>query len=155
MPAMLPSSEVETAASALEGALHNRRPLAGLGPRKLSIDDAYAVQEEWVRIGKRKVAGYKIGAASKASQKLIGAEEPFLGRLFADACIASPAKLSLRDYFAPGVEAEFGFHMGAALPPRPAGYATEEVAAAVRSVSPIIEICDNRFVDWRAVSVAE
>ena len=152
---MLTSSEVEKSASALESALRERRPVAGLGPHKFTMADAYAVQEQWVRIGGRKVAGYKIGAASKASQKLVGADEPFLGRLFADTCIVSPAKVGVRDYFAPGIEAEFAFHMAAGLPPRSTPFSAEEVAAAVRSASPIIEICDNRFVDWRKVSVEE
>lgn len=152
---MLTSPEVEKSALALESALRERRPVAGLGPHKLTMTDAYAVQEQWVRIGGREIAGYKIGAASKASQKLVGADEPFLGRLFADTCIASPAKVGMRDYFAPGVEAEFAFHMAADLPPRRTPFSVEEVAAAVRSVSPIIEICDNRFANWRAVSVEE
>ena len=152
---MLTSSEVEKSASALESALRERRPVAGLGPHKFTMADAYAVQEQWVRIGGRKVAGYKIGAASKASQKLVGADEPFLGRLFADTCIVSPAKVGVRDYFAPGIEAEFAFHMAAGLPPRSTPFSAEEVAAAVRSASPIIEICEDRFVDWRKVSVEE
>jgi 2-keto-4-pentenoate hydratase len=152
---MITLSEIEIAASTLDSALRDRRPITGLGLHKLTMADAYAVQEQWVRIGKRKVVGYKIGAASKASQKLVGAEEPFLGRLFADTCIASPAKVGMHEYFAPGIEAEFAFHMASALPPRAALFGEEEVAAAVRSVSPIIEICDNRFADWRAVSVEE
>jgi 2-keto-4-pentenoate hydratase len=152
---MLTPPEVEESAAALERALRERRPIRGLGRDKLSMADAYVVQEQWVRICGRKVAGYKIGAASKASQKLIGADEPFLGRLLADTCLSSAATVSLRDYFAPGVEAEFAFHMATGLPGRSTPFNMEEVAAAVRSASPIIEICDNRFVDWRAVSVEE
>ncbi len=152
---MLTPSEVEKSAATLERAVRERRPVPGLGPHQLSMADAYAVQEQWARIGGRKVAGYKIGAASKASQKLVGADEPFLGRLFAESCLASPATVSIRDYLSPAVEAEFAFHMAATLPPRSTPFGTEEVAAAVRSVSPVIEICDNRFIDWRAVSVEE
>ena len=152
---MLTPPEVVRSASALEDALRERRPIAGLGPSKLSMTEAYAIQERWVQIGQRKVAGYKIGAASKSSQKLVGADEPFLGRLFAETCFRSPSKVSISDYFAPGVEAEFAFHMAGDLPSRAAPFSLEEVADSVQSAAPIIEICDNRFANWRAVSVEE
>jgi len=54
-----------------------------------------------------------------------------------------------------GVEAEFGFTMGSALMPRSLPYGRAEVAGAVASVAPIIELCDTRLENWRQARIEE
>lgn len=49
-------------------------------------------------------------------------------------------------------ECEFAFRMGADLPARAADYAEDEVAAAVESPLPALEIGDTVFEDWYGAS---
>ena len=49
-------------------------------------------------------------------------------------------------------ESEFAFRLGADLPPRPAPYTESEVAAAIESLMPAVEIGDTIFEDWYGAS---
>jgi 2-keto-4-pentenoate hydratase len=154
---MLMDSQVEAAAVALHRARADRKPLSALPPesRPTTLREAYRIQRAYDRKAGHKVAGYKIGAASAASQKLVGATEPFLATVYGSACFESPAHLPRRDFFLPGVEAEYGFEIGSNLPPRAEPYTRGEVATAIAAVRPIIEICDNRFTDWRSTDLMQ
>jgi len=125
------------------------------GGTLLSLDDAYAIQEAFARESGMPIVGYKIGCASKESQALVGAAGPFAARIFAPTRFESPAEISARDFFTVGVEAEFGFTMRDGLPPRRAPYERDEVARAVASVAPVIELCDTRLENWRAARIEE
>jgi 2-keto-4-pentenoate hydratase len=155
--ATLNEANVEAAAAELLNARTTRTPLAHLSDtcRPRILGDAYRIQRAFDRRFGKPIAGYKIGAASAASQKLVGASGPFFATVQADACIASPARPAVAEFFAPGVEAEYAFILGSALPARSAPYRRDEVAAAIEAVCPVIEICDNRFTDWRAASLDE
>ncbi len=154
---MLTDTQVNVAAQCLMRARADKVPLSGLpsGNRPETLQDAYRIQRAFDRMAGLPIAGYKIGAASAASQKLVGATEPFLATVYRPACLASPALLKRGDFFTPGVEAEFAFEIGADLPPRSGAYTREEVSAAVAAVFPIIEICDNRFVAWRVTDLLQ
>jgi 2-keto-4-pentenoate hydratase len=132
-------------------------PLKRLPPSgaPLSLDDAYSIQEAFAREFGAPVVGYKIGCASKESQALVGAAGPFAARIFAPTCFRSPAEISARDFFTVGVEAEFGFTMRDNLPPRRVPYERAEVARAVASVAPIIELCDTRLENWKTARIEE
>lgn len=135
----------------------SRRALERLPPSgaPLSLDDAYSIQEAFARACGMTVAGYKIGCASKESQALVGAPGPFAARIFAPTRLDSPAEISARDFFAVGVEAEFGFTMRERLPARAKPYARAEVARAVASVAPVIELCDTRLDNWETARIEE
>ena len=45
--------------------------------------------------------------------------------------------------------------MRAALPPRRIAYERAEVARAVASVAPVIELCDTRLENWKAARIEE
>jgi 2-keto-4-pentenoate hydratase len=153
----LSNLNVEAAAAELLTARTKREPISHLSEtcRPLSLRDAYRIQRIFDdRFGK-KLAGYKIGAASAASQKLVGAAGPFFASVQENVCITSPARIDTADFFAPAVEAEFAFVLNSDLPSRSTPYLREEVAAAIEAVCPVIEICDNRFKDWRAASLYE
>jgi 2-keto-4-pentenoate hydratase len=153
----LSERDVEAAASELLNARAARKTIPHLSEtcRPRALRDAYRIQRAFDRRFGRALAGYKIGAASAASQKLVGASGPFFASVQADACIASPAQVKTAEFFAPAVEAEFAFVLNASLPARSQAYRREEVAAAIEAVCPVIEICDNRFTDWRAASLHE
>ena len=138
-------------------ARNGRRALEHVPPggAPLSLEDAYSIQEAFVREYGVPVVGYKIGCASKESQALVGAAGPFAARIFAPTRFDSPAGISARDFFTLGVEAEFGFTMRGALPPRAAPYERAEVARAVASVAPVIELCDTRLESWKAARIEE
>jgi 2-keto-4-pentenoate hydratase len=154
---MLKSSQIELAAAALVRARRERRTLSGLPSSSMpnTIEDAYQIQRAYDLKAEERVVGYKIGAASAASQKLVGATEPFLAAVYGSACFESPASVPQGDFFLPGVEAEYAFEIGLDLPPRPEPYAQSEIAAAVSAVYPVIEICDNRFTDWRSTDLMQ
>src|SRR5580704_4920797 len=154
---MLIESQIEAAAVSLVRARAERTPLAGLPPesRPATLGDAYRIQRAYDLKSAHGVAGYKIGAASAASQKLVGATEPFLATVYRSACFDSPAHLPRHDFFVPGVEAEYAFEIGSDLPPRSEPYVRNEIAAAIAAVHPVIEICDNRFTDWRSTDLMQ
>ncbi|MBI3515637.1 MAG: hydratase, partial [Proteobacteria bacterium] len=146
---------IALAADALIGAQRRHQALAGLpaagAPR--TLDEGYAIQDTVARHGGATL-GYKVGCASKASQALMKTTEPFAGRIFAERVHRSPATVRRADFFVYGVEAEFGFRMAPDQPARAAPYTRDDVAAAVAEVLPVVEICDTRFADWKAVGVA-
>ncbi|MFO1082316.1 MAG: fumarylacetoacetate hydrolase family protein [Reyranellaceae bacterium] len=105
--------------------------------------------------GARRV-GWKVGAASKPSQAVVGADEPFYGLLLAPDVHPSGSALTRAAFFEPGMEGEFAFRLGRDLVPTAGVELTvEAVADAIDAVLPAIEICDHRFRNWRDVSLAE
>jgi 2-keto-4-pentenoate hydratase len=154
---MLMDSQIEMAATSLVRARADHRPLSGLPPesRPNTLEEAYRIQRAYDLKVAEKIAGYKIGAASAASQKLVGATEPFLATVYESACFESPSRLRRHDFFLPGVEAEYAFEIGTDLPPRPEAYTERDIAAAISAVRPVIEICDNRFTDWRSTDLMQ
>src|SRR5690606_21922441 len=88
MSAMSPE-QVASAAAALDQAEKTRRQIGilSLAHAGMDMDDAYAVQGEWVRqklaAGRRKV-GWKIGLTSKAMQYALNIDIPDSGVLLDD-----------------------------------------------------------------------
>jgi 2-keto-4-pentenoate hydratase len=154
---MLTGLQVEQAVDALLAVRRQHTAISALpiDSRPATLADAYRIQRAYDGKVEDRVIGYKIGAASAASQKLVGATEPFLASVHARACFQSPARLSIDDFFAPGVEAEYAFEIGSDLPARAEPYTRGELEQAIAAVRPIIEICDNRFVDWRSVGLMQ
>jgi 2-oxo-hept-3-ene-1,7-dioate hydratase len=124
-------------------------------PQVLSFDDAYAVQAAFRELWDDAVVGHKVGCSSEQSQRLVNSPGPIAGSLFRDALWQEPARIPAARFFVAGVEAEFGFRLGADLPARSTPYAREEVGAAVDAVVPLIEICDTRLSDWRTRRIEE
>jgi 2-keto-4-pentenoate hydratase len=122
-----------------------RRPLEALPEacRPHDAGSAYAIQDELVAaLGG--IGGWKVGASSPAA-------EPGCSPLPAPGIVPS-GHVFPRDTFAlNGLEAEIGFTLGRHLPPRAMPYTGDDVLAAIRSVHPVIEIVDSRYVDMRAV----
>ncbi len=124
-------------------------------PQVLSFDDAYAVQAAFRELAGDPVIGHKVGCSSEQSQRMVNSPGPIAGSLFRETLWQQPATISAARFFVPGVEAEFGFRLGADLPARSTLYSREEVAAAVDAVVPLIEICDTRLSDWRTRRIEE
>ena len=106
---------------------------------------AYAVQDAVTALSGVASVGWKLGATSAASQAALGLDGPFYGPLLAPFCLANGATLDGASVFGPGAEGEFALTLGADLPPRAAPYSETEVAGAVASVSPALEIAGTRL----------
>lgn len=131
-----------------------------LDPVELGFDAAdaehgYAVQERLIQVfeaaGRRQI-GWKIGLTSAKALALFGADEPMVGRLYADSRIEDGGMLDLSRCCAPRVEGELLIEVDH-LPDADADDAA--VVAGIRSVRPAIEIADSRLAGWpRAVGHA-
>jgi 2-keto-4-pentenoate hydratase len=144
------------AAAWLLAAHDNREPFRAL-PEGLSPqtpDDAYAIQEAFVALRARHlgaVVGYKIALSSQAMQRFVGVDSPQAGALHLSAIRRSPARIRAADYLGLIVEFEIAVEMAADLPAADAPYSRDEVAAAVGSVMPAIEIADDRNADYARI----
>lgn len=145
---------LEQAAERLVTARRDRRPTPGL-PEVATFDDAYAVQAAFRARWGDDVIGHKVGCSSEQSQRLVNAPGPIAGSLFRAMLWQEPATLDPAQFFVAGVEAEFGFRLGADLPSRVSPYSRTEVSAAVDAVVPVIEICDTRLAEWRTRRIEE
>jgi 2-keto-4-pentenoate hydratase len=148
------AEEAEKAARLLVAGRRGRTSVSGL-PQVRTFDDAYAVQATFCRLWGGAVVGHKVGCSSEQSQRLVNAPGPIAGCLFGDALWQQPVTLAAGQFFVAGVEAEFGFRLGADLPARSASFGREEVSAAVSAVVPLIEICDTRLSEWRTRRIEE
>ncbi|MDQ0588551.1 2-keto-4-pentenoate hydratase [Variovorax paradoxus] len=115
-----------------------RVPSALLQPA--SRGEAYAIQDATLAaIGP--VGGWKVSA-------LAPGHEPTCAPLPAEGLLPDGARLQGPAWRLRGIEAEIGFQLGTDLPPRAAPYTLADLARAVESVLPVIEIVETRLADW-------
>jgi 2-keto-4-pentenoate hydratase len=150
------------AAAALIAARHDRRPIARL-PQELapaSIPAAYEIQAAVVDTLSRgashaAVAGFKIGATSRAAQEFLALDGPFYGCILADRILDAPAGLPRGDFNFCLIEPEFAVRLGRDLGPRGGGFSRADVAAAVASLHPAFEVVNSAYGDaWREAGAA-
>lgn len=102
--------------------------------------EAYAIQDATLAaLGP--IGGWKVGARGPGLEPIC-APLP-TGGLLPDGAVLRGAAWRLR-----GIEVEIGFQLGVDLPPRDAPYTLDDLAAAVESVLPVIEVVETRFTDW-------
>ena len=149
--------QISRAADILAAAWRDNVQIAGLAEacRPRSEDDAYAIQWALNGLLGHETVGWKLGHSSPAALRRIGMETPPAGRLFAPTVRDSPASFAADELHAPRLEGEFAYRLGRDLPARPAGYAADEVLAAVDTVFLAIEIADSRFADAQAAGILD
>ncbi len=109
------------------------------------VDDRVAELSGWT------VLGWKIGATSAAAREILGAPEPFAGRVYS--ILRSGAVLSSDDVLGePRIEGEFAFTLGADLGPAACDRAA--VAAAIANVCPAIEVVGGRYANMFGVPLS-
>lgn len=121
-----------------------------------SLADAYEAQAGLVRrlrAAGGKLAGYKIGLASKRMQEMCGIDQPVAGVVISSRLHASGAQLRLADFGRLGLEFEICVIMGMDLPPSDKPYGAGEIAAAVGSVAAAVELIDDRNCDYASLDV--
>ena len=143
---VMDNSFIEQAVKLLVGARasHQRLETLPVECRPETIEDSYQVQDALINRLGLQVGGWKVGATSVKAQTMLGTNEPFAGRMFKASILDSAGELSMADLFTPGVEVEVAFCLGHDLPAGPV-YARDEVADAVRSLHPAIEVVDTRY----------
>ncbi|ODT83679.1 MAG: 2-oxo-hepta-3-ene-1,7-dioic acid hydratase [Pelagibacterium sp. SCN 64-44] len=146
---MLSAQQIAAAAASLAAAERDRAQigLLSLAYPGMSLDDAYAVQAEWVkakRAAGRRIIGWKIGLTSKAMQYALNIDIPDSGVLFDDMQFADGAVIPKDRFIQPRIEAEIAFVMKADL----AGpdVSVFDVLNATDYVTPALEILDTRVL---------
>lgn len=135
----------------LEERIKSRTPfqLYRVDDRPLTLDEAYAVQAEFVRralrAGGDSLAGYKVGLTAEKLQKLCGVNEPVAGRILKSGVHASGIKLRKADFQRPGIESELALRIGK---PVPADGNRDELIDCIDAVAAAFEIIDDRGADY-------
>lgn len=112
------------------------------------LEGAYAVQAAlFERLGGRR-AGFFVGCSNPVIQKQLGLPAPYRAPLLVETLHDSPLTIPAAHFPNLTLEVEFAFRLGRDLPPRDRPYEQEEVAAAVASLHPSIEIVASHLEDW-------
>ncbi|GAA2229376.1 2-oxo-hepta-3-ene-1,7-dioic acid hydratase [Herbiconiux moechotypicola] len=112
----------------------------------MTVDDAYAVQNEWRRRGTaagRRPVGRKIGLTSKAMQQATGITEPDYGAVFADTVFADGSAIEHARFSNVRIEVEVAFVLGESL--EGPGVTIFDVLRATEYVVPALEILSSRI----------
>lgn len=121
---------------------------SGLAP-ELTPPDADAAYRVAAKVAENlgwEVGGWKIAANKPAMQQALRASEPMIGRVFKPFIHDSPATLDHAPLLWPVVEGEIVVRFAKDLPGDGAPYTEAEVAAAIASMHPAIEVAECRFM---------
>ncbi len=113
---------------------------------QITMDDAYAIQQEWLALkvaAGRRIKGHKIGLTSKAMQYSSNISEPDYGSLLDDMFFYDGAELPFQRFIVPRVEVELAFALSKPL--QGPDCSIFDVLNATDYVVPAIEIIDARI----------
>lgn len=144
---MLDEKLIKSLAREFVDAEKNRTQIRQLSLRhpEITIEDAYAIQREWVALkiaAGNPMKGHKIGLTSRAMQVAIGIDEPDFGALLEDMFFQDGGTIPTDRFIAPRVEVELAFIMDRRL--EGPNVTVFDVLDAVRYVTPALEILDAR-----------
>jgi 2-oxo-hept-3-ene-1,7-dioate hydratase len=144
----LPADVVRAHALELNEAEKSRKQIRqfSLQHPGMTIDDAYAIQREWVALKIReghRLRGRKIGLTSRAMQQSSQIDEPDYGDLLDDMFFADGAAISAARFIVPRLEIELAFILKKRL--AGPGCTMELALAATDHVLPAMEIIDARI----------
>ncbi len=110
-----------------------------------TLEEAYAVQAEIMRLSGYPVLGFKVGSTSKDAQRLLGTSEPGSCPVLAPYLYASPARIGIEAAQMPAVEGEFAFRLGRDLPPRAEAYRHDDLTEAIDAAAGAVEVVGTRI----------
>lgn len=144
---MLTSQTIQALARELHQAEQSREQTRQLSLRypEITIEDAYAIQREWVaaKIAEgRSLKGHKIGLTSKAMQASSQIDEPDYGALLDDMFFTDGSDIPVDRFIVPRVEVELAFVL--AKPLRGPNCTLFDVYNATDYIIPALEIIDAR-----------
>ena len=123
-------------------------PLSVL-PADLGLEAAFRMQDHLLDLIAREggvMTGGKIGLSDRHSLAALGLDQPVSGLLFRHMRLDTGHVLAAPDYAQPRVEGEICLTLSADLDRE--DLTEQEVAAAIATVAPAIEIIDSRWQDW-------
>lgn len=109
-----------------------------------SVEDAYKVQFELMKLKKEAVGGYKVSLTSKETQDMFDSDCPLYGAQVESHFLSSPADFSDKPLMSPLTEVEMVFTAKEDL----SGSDSLEELMKKTTVAPGIEVPDSRFSDW-------
>lgn len=145
---MLPEHTITSIADELAEAERARTMIPRLTARfpAMTVDDAYAVQNEWRRravASGRRLVGRKIGLTSKVMQVATGITEPDYGAIFDDQVFENGSSIDHGQFSNVRIEVELAFVLDR---PLSGPHATIfEVLKATEYVVPALEILSSRI----------
>lgn len=110
-----------------------------------SVDDAYRVQAELVKLANGNVQGWKVTALAAADQKKYRSARPVAGVLLGQYVQPTEANVPLSSLISPLLECEVAFVLGSDLPAQSAPYDQARVQAAIQAIVPVFELADSRM----------
>lgn len=135
----------------------NRLPFSRLpeacAPRNNA--EAYATQEALRRMREGalgETAGYKVALTSTVMQNMLRYFSPFAGPLHANLIFRDGARLDHSRFGRLCIECELGAVLGKTLLARHAPYTREQIADAVETIAPALELVDDRNADYGDIS---
>lgn len=143
----LDDDAVRAAAQALGQAERSHDQIRLLTDRHpdMTMDDAYAIQAEWMRMKQAAgdgIIGWKIGLTSKAMQAALSIDIPDSGVLLRSMAFDNGADIPKDRFIQPRIEAEIAFVMKR---PLEMDASPEAILAATDYVAPALEILDTRI----------
>ena len=144
---MLTQEQIKSAADRLYKAEVNRIqiPALTLEYPEMDMDDAYKIQECWVKRKLnegRQIVGYKIGLTSRAMQMAVNIDTPDYGVLLDDMVFPNNGSIKASNFTDPRIETEFAFILKAPLSGE--NVSIEDVIAATDYVVPALELIAAR-----------
>ncbi len=144
----LDTETITAIADELAGAERGRTTVPLLTARYpgMTVDDAYAVQNEWRRravAAGRRLVGRKIGLTSRVMQEATGISEPDYGAILADAVFANGSAIEYGRFSNVRVEVELAFRLSADL--EGPDVTVFDVLRATEYVVPALEILSSRI----------
>ena len=112
----------------------------------ITIEDAYAVQREWMKLklaSGRRTIGHKIGLTSRAMQRSSNITEPDYGMLLDDMVVPDGRDVPVDRFILPRVEVELAFVLNEQL--TGPDCTIFDVLSATDYVTPALEIIDARI----------
>ncbi|GAA1537402.1 MULTISPECIES: fumarylacetoacetate hydrolase family protein [Brevibacterium] len=145
---MLDETTIAAIADDLANAEKNRTKIGLLTAQypDMTVEDSYAVQNEWRRRGEasgRRLIGHKIGLTSKPMQQATGITEPDYGAIFADQVYDTGSVIDHSLYSGVRVEVELAFVLKDEL--RGPDIGLIDVLRATEYVVPALEVLSSRI----------
>lgn len=145
---MLASADIIAIADELARAEETRTTVPLLTARypEMTVEDSYAVQNEWRRRGieaGRRLVGRKIGLTSKVMQVATGITEPDYGAIFDDMVFENGSVIEHARFSSVRIEVELAFVLGSDLSGPNA--TVFDVLRATEYVVPALEILSSRI----------
>lgn len=144
----LPEDRIAEIADELAAAERDRTvvPLLTARHPDMTVEDSYAVQNEWRRRGiaaGRRPVGRKIGLTSRVMQAATGIAEPDYGAIFADMVFENGAVIEHARFSNVRIEVELAFQLGE--PVDGPNATVFDVLRATEYVVPALEILSSRI----------